>query len=438
LRAFPALIESRGLRLGLFTACYFSQGVPIGLLTIALPAWLAAQGLSVGEIAAYQGVVSLPWGLKLIGGPFMDRFSFPPMGRRRPWILSMQAGLTLAFVGLAVVDDPLAELPLVIALGFVVNAFGALQDVAVDGMAIDVLPVADRGRANAFMAFGQIAGYSGFSAISGYLLARYGLAAAALAAAFAVGVVLLLVVVARERPGERRLPWSEGDAALRPESIETSFRGIFAGLFRVLLLPMSLVLTLSEWLCRMRDGIAVSVFPVVATQTLGYSAEAYASFQGGMGIAVAVAGLAIGPFIDRFGAERLYRFGIAGSALATLVVALGEPYWSSDAFAISLWIAISLFTQVVFVSFIACAMTICWPRVAASQFAIYMSLSNLARSAGAWAFAPFANELSAPTHFLLMSLLMALAFAVMLLFRFEHQRERIARLDAATSGAAHR
>jgi PAT family beta-lactamase induction signal transducer AmpG len=428
-KVFPALSESRRLRLGLFTACYFAQGVPIGLLVIALPAWLAAQGMSLGEIAAYQGIVALPWGFKLIGGPFMDRYAFPAMGRRRPWIMATQAGLTLSFLALVFVADPFEQLSLVIAIGFVVNACGALQDVAVDGMAIDVLPAAERGRANAFMAFGQVAGFSAFSAISGVLLSRYGLAAAAITASATVGLVFLLVSGTRERPGERLVPWSPGAAAERDVPRETTFLGIFRGLFGVLFLPMSLLLMLTESLGRVRDGVAISVLPVVATQTLGYSAELYSSFQGAMGIAVAVAGLAVGPLIDRFGAKRLYLVGLGVSAFAALVVALGESWWSYDAFAISAWIALSLASQIVFVSFIACAMAICWPRVAASQFAIYMSLSNLARSAGAAAFATVADGMSVSAQFLLMSVLSILAFTVLLFFRFEHQRERIERLE---------
>jgi hypothetical protein len=74
---------------------------------------------------------------------------------------------------------------------------------------------------------------------------------------------------------------------------------------------------------------------------------------------------------------------------------------------------------VIFVSFIVCAMTICWSPVAASQFAIYMSLSNLARSAGSSAFAPFAGQLDVSGQCLLMAGLLAIAFAVMTLFRLD-------------------
>lgn len=425
------LAASRPLRLATLTALYVAQGVPIGLLTIALPAWLAQHGVGVTEVATYQGIVGLPWGLKLVSGPLMDRFSFRAMGRRRPWVLGAQAGLALALAGLALVGDPLEQLPLVIGLSLLVNTCGALQDVATDGMAIDLLPEAERGRANAFMAFGQVAGYSAFSALSGFLLVRFGLAVAAGVAACAVSLVLALVAISRERPGERALPWSHGEAAPDAPHVETSFAGVFRGLARVLVLPMGVVVVLTECVVRLRDGIAISVLPVVATQTLGFGADRYASLVGGFGFAIAALGLAIGPLIDRHGAKRFLQIGIAGSALGTLAFALTQPFWGSAAYVVALYAIVSVFGQMIFVSYIACAMSVCWPPVAASQFAIYMSLSNLARSVGAATFAMIAVPLGVVGPFYAMVALLVVAFALISRFDLEPHRTRLRALAEA-------
>ncbi len=433
LRAF--LAESRWLRLGSFTAFYFAQGVPIGLLTIALPAWLAERGTSLGEIAAYHAIVGLPWGFKLIAGPFMDRFTFLAMGRRRPWVMGAQGGLTLALASLAIVADPMAQLPLVIALGFLINACSALQDVAVDGMAIDVLPESERGRANAFMAFGQVAGFSVFAALAGYLLTRFGIATAGLCSAATVGFVFALITLVRERPGERLLPWGAGEAASGGPAVKPTFLGIFKGLARVLLLPMSIILTVAEFLVKIRDGIALSVVPVTATQVLGYTTVEYANLQGAMGLAVAAIGILVGPLVDRFGARALFLVGIGGSCLSTLLFALAEPLWSSTTFVVTMWSIMNLFTQVIFVSFIAAAMSICWGPVAASQFAIYMPLANLSRSVGSALFAPVAAHIDTNAQFLLMSGLMVAAFVLALRFGLEPHRERLRSLDASLQGA---
>ena len=69
------LTENRHLRIASFTIFYVAQGLPIGLLMIAIPAWLAGAGATATEIASYVSLAGLPWGLKLFAGPIMDRFS---------------------------------------------------------------------------------------------------------------------------------------------------------------------------------------------------------------------------------------------------------------------------------------------------------------------------------------------------------------------------
>ena len=50
---------------------YFAQGIPQGLLGIALPAWLASEGATASQIASYLAVITLPWAFKLVTGPLM-------------------------------------------------------------------------------------------------------------------------------------------------------------------------------------------------------------------------------------------------------------------------------------------------------------------------------------------------------------------------------
>ena len=85
---------------------YFAQGIPQGLLAIAIPAWLASQGVSAGQIGSYLAVIVLPWAFKLVTGPLMDRYEFLPMGRRRPWVLAAQLGLSLSLLALMLVERP--------------------------------------------------------------------------------------------------------------------------------------------------------------------------------------------------------------------------------------------------------------------------------------------------------------------------------------------
>ena len=246
--------ESRYLRFGSFALFYVAQGLPIGLISIALPAWLAGEGATAADIAIFVSIASLPWGLKLFAGPFMDRFSFLPMGRRRPWVIAAQCGLLIGLLLMASLTDPLDDLFVLTLAAVLVNTFAAVQDVAVDGMAIDVLPEGERGRANALMAFGQVAGYSGSAALSGFALSLWGLSGAAVLLAVGVGVILVWVFVVRERAGERTFPWSAGEASARSLALRSDWLAIIRNLLKVMFLPTSLILMLMTFFWRVGDG----------------------------------------------------------------------------------------------------------------------------------------------------------------------------------------
>ena len=432
-----ALSERRWLRFALFTSCYFAQGVPLGLLSRAVPPRLAELGFGVSDVALVGTVVALPWAIKLLGGPFMDRFKFPPMGFRRPWVLAAQAGLTLSLLVLAFVPlgAGMSLVPLM-AAGFLVNAFAATQDVAVDGMAIDVLEMDERGRANAFMGFGQSAGSAAFGALCGYLLSYWGLAAGAVACAGVLAAVFVFAAVVRERPGERLLPWTEGRATERAETAKRGFRAIFADLMRVLFLPMSLLLVAVEFINRVRDGIEVAVFPVFAVEQLGYTTTEYTSFTGIVSLASALIGALLGFAIDRHGAKRFLLVALAGSAACHFVAGSLPSLWEEADKVLVLAGLIFLFTQLIFVATIALFMNLCWPRIAATQFAIYMSLANLSRTAGSGAMAVVGDRLTFAQDFLIMGALLAVAAGLLLLYKQSSHNARLAALEHPTRDAS--
>ena len=135
LRRLPALSENAFLRYLTFSVLYFAQGIPNGLFMIAMPVWLAANGKTPAEIGSFVAIVGLPWSFKIIAAPIMDRFTYLPMGRRRPWILFGQAGLVASFMLLAVVQDPLNHLSILMIAGFMSSLAGIFQDISIDSLA---------------------------------------------------------------------------------------------------------------------------------------------------------------------------------------------------------------------------------------------------------------------------------------------------------------
>ena len=60
----------------------FSSGLPLLLTGSTLSAWLATSGMSLSQIGILSWV-GLPYALKIVWAPLLDRFTVPLLGRRR-------------------------------------------------------------------------------------------------------------------------------------------------------------------------------------------------------------------------------------------------------------------------------------------------------------------------------------------------------------------
>jgi MFS transporter, PAT family, beta-lactamase induction signal transducer AmpG len=120
---------------------------------VVLPVILRERGMSLTTIGL-ASFLSLPWVLKVFWAPLVDRWSSPRIGRRKSWILPAQAGM-LAVTGTFVFVGPEHSLLVVVALFAVLNLFAATQDIAVDGLAVDMLDEGEMGPGNA----AQVAGF---------------------------------------------------------------------------------------------------------------------------------------------------------------------------------------------------------------------------------------------------------------------------------------
>src|SRR5512140_3344422 len=103
-------------KVALLLSLYFCQGMPYGLQVTALPIYLRESGIALGTIGLVQ-LLTLPWILKALWAPAVDRFGSPRVGRRKAWILPMQAGLALS-MALGAAVDPARNLSALLALVF--------------------------------------------------------------------------------------------------------------------------------------------------------------------------------------------------------------------------------------------------------------------------------------------------------------------------------
>jgi MFS family permease len=149
----PAVSHVPFAKLGLLGALYFSQGLPFGFFTQALPVLLREEGVSLDKIGL-TSLLALPWALKFAWAPVVDRHGSTRFGRRRSWIVPLQVA-TIVLLCLLSLGVGTSSLHVLMGAVFLLNLVAATQDIATDGLAVDLLEPAARGLANGL----QVAGY---------------------------------------------------------------------------------------------------------------------------------------------------------------------------------------------------------------------------------------------------------------------------------------
>ncbi len=108
----------------------FSCGVPLLLTLSVLQAWMKEEGVDLGVIGLFS-LVGLPYTLKFLWAPVLDRFTLPFLGRRRGWLLVIQCLLMVSIAALGFTEP--GKSPWMVAfVAMLVTFFSASQDIVVD------------------------------------------------------------------------------------------------------------------------------------------------------------------------------------------------------------------------------------------------------------------------------------------------------------------
>ena len=394
----PDLLSTRVGRLATFFLLYVTEGIPLGFTAVAIATQMRRHDLGPAEIGAFVGSLYLPWAFKWVMGPFVDTLSSDRFGRRRLWILTMQLGMVGTLV-LAMPVDFVTRLGLFTAIIFLHNAFAATMDVAIDALAVAVLPEPERGTANGFMfagaSIGQAIGGAGVLFLSDVLPfnATYGFVMAAILA------VTVFVVLPLNEPKRAPQPTTEGSAAgaIGRELAAfvrdawrafTGSRAALVGVVVALLPAGAYALSLA-----LQSNLAVE---------LGLSDHQIAQLNLASTVIFAFACVAGGWFSDRFGRRRMLALFIFMTALPTLWLAwtMWQAQWilpvdlkqanrpqPTAALITVFWLAslsFSAFQGLYYGVRTALFMDVTTKAVAATQFTAYMAMSNLVITYTAW------------------------------------------------------
>jgi len=430
-KPLPSLSENTFLRYFSFAALYVAQGIPEGLLWYAIPAWLAMNGKSPAEIGSYVAVVGIPWSLKIINAPIMDRFTYLSMGRRRPWVLFGQLGLILSFLSMSLIADPLNNMSALMILGFIVSFFEVSQDIAVDGMAIDILPVDQQARANGLMWGSKTLGISASVAAGSWIMSHYGYFYAIVSFSLIISVIILVPLLLRERPGEKLLPWTNGEASKAAEKIQLhSWKGIFKSLYKVFFLPVSFIMGVAAFSYSVGRGLIDTVLPVFTVQELGWADTDYSQIFATANLISGILGMIIGGFlIDYFGKVKMISIYMSLLILLACAMSFLKSFWQNDIFVTGFIICFYILLTFTNIAIFASAMQLCWKRISVTQFTLYMAISNLGLAAGAALLGPLKDLFNWEYVILSYIIFAGVMLAAIRFINFEKHQKRVEDLE---------
>ncbi|MCM8557677.1 MFS transporter [Sphingomicrobium sediminis] len=379
------LAESKPLRLTMMSAFYFTQGVPNGLFLVAIPAWIVSNGGTAVETAQVVSSYMFFWIWKFLTALVMDRYTFLPMGRRRAWIITAQTVLVGALLLSAFISPPSSDIALLSAVALACGFGASTQDVGIDGLAVDILEEDERSIAAGLMYGSGMVGMAASSFAAGRIIAAQGVSAAFFTGAAVVGAVLLMGLLLKEREGERRFPWSKGNA--HPRNLEIKLGAwwpLLRNSVRAILKPVSILFVIAFMISSMPSGVAETFHPVLGQEIAGWELTTYTDRVSMFGLGAGVFAMTIGGWIvGKTGEPRAFRVLFAALAIACFAFALVPDQWTDSRLVIAILIAFPFATTMITVAAIPMGMRLCDPSVAATQYTVYMALSNFGRPLGA-------------------------------------------------------
>jgi PAT family beta-lactamase induction signal transducer AmpG len=124
----------------------YGAGLPLLLIGSTLQAWMTQSGVDLASIGA-ASLIGLPYTVKFLWAPFLDRFKIPLFGRRKGWMIFFQILLVMAIFSLSMVN-PKDHLMEVAIISFLIAFFSASQDISLDAYRRELLPDEELGFGN--------------------------------------------------------------------------------------------------------------------------------------------------------------------------------------------------------------------------------------------------------------------------------------------------
>ena len=361
----PYLEILRSPRIAAVLLLGFSSGLPLALTGSTLQAWLTVSGADIMTIAWFSWI-GIPYLLKFLWSPLMDRYVPPFLGRRRGWMLLTQLALVAGIAGMAI-SPPNTKLWLLGCLALWVAFASASQDIVIDAYRTDLLPAAERGMGAAVSVLGYRLAMLASGGLALILADRIGWRQTffVMAALMAVGLATSLVA---PEPALRATP---------PRSLREA---VVAPLKDLLSRSGALQLLALIALYKFGDALAGTLTTAFLIRGVGFSLTDVGTINKVLGLASLLAGgLVGGLLLVRMSLTRaLLLFGVlqAISNLSFALLAWAGKSYPLLVFAVGFE---NLASGMGTAAFVALAMALCNHSFSATQYALLSALASLGR-----------------------------------------------------------
>ena len=431
------LVDSYRARVFTLCALYVAQGIPWGFITVTFVTFLAARGVGAGELAGLLTLGTLPWSVKFLWGPIIDRYQMADYGRRRPWILLAQTGMVLMLFAMLFVPEPASNVHIIAIMFLIYNIFTSLQDVSTDALAVDVLKPHEMEKVNSYMFTSKTLGGAIGGAGLGIIIVFTGFKGAILLQIPILLGIMLAPLLMTERPGEKRFPWDVSGISRMDSNeiaseehdvnaINDSFSVIFNKIrtaFSLRSTKLGVVLSLSVSL----SFLLIPVLPLLFVLELGWTEAEFNATRGGWILIVTMIGYLVGGQLGRrFGGKSVIIYGAFVTALSTSLWGISGGLWDNATWMVGIWSLRSFGWSVVMINIYSLVMKVTWGEVGGTQFTGYMAMMNLSAIIGYQLTGPLASRFDYQTLLLIGAVLETLVILSVLWIDPDETRRTLA------------
>jgi len=367
----------------------FSSGLPFYLTSKTLQAWMTTAKVDLATIGFFS-LVTLPYSLKFVWAPVMDRYIPPFLGRRRGWVLITQLALLVA-IGAMSLHNPQQGLRMLAVNAIAIAFFSASQDISLDAYRTDVLQDREMGAGAAVFVLGYRIAMITTGALAFFLADRMPWQTVYLILASLILIGVATTFFAPEPVLNDAPPKSLAEAVVLP------FADFFqrAGVVRALLVLLFIVVY------KYSDSLAGSMTTPFLLQAGFSQSEVGAVFLGAGVIATILGVLAGGAVIGKVGINRSLWIFVVFQGLSNLtyyVLSLAEK---NHALMVTAVVVENFGLGLVTAAMTAFLMAMCNKRFTATQFALLSSLMAASRDILVAPAGKIAEGLGWPSFFLI-------------------------------------